>query len=375
MNYKTKKLTLTEFKKGIESDQILLFGSYEIDPELWEGIYDYFEGLIKKRHMNSGFAMFDAINSLKDLVNGRAKTYKDLWEFYFVNLRDLPTDFFEDEKSVITNLCEELNSSKKSYINYPYKQLNTVFGGIFDTTLLVIGADTGCGKSELCGEIALNCMKQGKKVAYFDFENDKGDFILRNACREIGIKTGKSFSIMKAKKEGVSDELYKAMAEVGDICDKKLLMFNNKKIPNIYEFNNFLSHIKEWGVDVVFVDHIHYFNFDRPEAQHQQITALMEKLRDLGRSDNIPVIVASHLKQRQGNKSPTNYDLFGSSNIAKIATDVILLSRGTDDTQGDYTNFSITKNRKGSFIGNSRAVFDIVKRQFRFLTAGEQSGF
>jgi len=370
-----KKITLTEFKKGIETNQILLFADHQIDFELKADIYKYFKGLIEKRYTGNGFSLFDAVGTLDELMNERAKTYRDLWEYHYVNLRDLPEGFFEDSKDVIKNLCEDLDSSKESFVKYPYKELNSVFGGIFDTTLLVIGADTGCGKSELSGEIALNCMKQGKKVAYFDFENDKGDFILRNACRQIGIKTGKSYSILKAMKDGVSDELYNAMAEIGDICDEKLLMFNNKKIPNIYEFSNFLNHIKEWGVDIVFVDHIHYFNFDRPEAQHQQITTLMEKLRELGKNDGIPVVVASHLKQRPNGKMPTNYDLFGSSNIAKIATDVILLSRGTSDNNEDYTNFSITKNRKGSFIGNSKATFDIVKRNFHFLSPDEQSGF
>ena len=86
----------------------------------------------------------------------------------------------------------------------------------------------------------------------------------------------------------------------------------------------------------------------------------MRALRDLTKK-NIPIIIASHLKPRQGNKKPSNYDLFGSSNISKEAKTVILMSR-----EENLTRVQITKNRDGGQTTDVMASFNPISKELEF---------
>ena len=123
-------------------------------------------------------------------------------------------------------------------------------------------------------------------------------------------------------------------------------------------------------LDLICIDHLHYFDMgESREFESIQLGKIMRKLRDITKK-GIPVILASHLKTVRDNKPPQNHDLFGSSNIAKEATNVILLHR-----EDDETILRITKNRNGGVLGEWRGIYNFITREIDFGVGPKQIGF
>ena len=277
------------------------------------------------------------------------------------NMKD---QFYSGKECVSYVLDEIQKNDRDKIIKYPYSMMNKAFEGIFPTTFCVVGADTGLGKSELLGHIAFSAAEQGKKVVYFDFENDDGDFIMRQIAKKTSKMMNKEISVARLRTMVESDEILvnNVMEAAEKIAEttKDMRIFKNKDIPTIEQFIEILDTIED--VDLVIVDHLHYFNFDSAKESHAvQISLIMRELRKMTKK-RIPIFVASHLKQRHGNKLPTNYDLFGSSNIAKEAKNVILMSRN----ESGQTDFQITKNRDGKLLGHFTATYNKVLCELQF---------
>lgn len=282
-------------------------------------------------------------------------------------------DFYSGGEIVDYVLSELQTDDSKRIIEYPHKELNNAFRGIFPTSFVIIGADTGLGKSELLGSIVLSACEQGKRVVYFDFENDDGDFVMRQISRMVSVMRNQYFSVAdlrlcNVESDPVGDQIYKA-AELLSGKIKTLKLFKNDRLPKVDDFVEQLELMDD--VDLVCIDHLHYFDFETGENQAVQIGRVMRALRNLTKK-RIPIVMASHLKQRSQNKAPSNYDLFGSSNIAKEAKSVILMSK-----EQNQTLFQITKNRDGGKLCEFYADYDQIKRELIFKSDNgqPQAGF
>lgn len=287
---------------------------------------------------------------------------------------DAVTQFYSGYDLADNVVQELLVSDHDKIIKYPYKKMNKVLRAIFPTSFITIGADTGCGKSQLLGNIAYSACKQGKKVVYFDFENDDGDFVMRQLCRRIGVKLGEVFTVADLRLHDLESGKHADLIikEIGSLADeiKDMRIYKNKDLPTVDSFVKILGALSD--VDLVCIDHLHYFSFEYTESQATQIERVMHKLKELSGQKRIPIVLASHLKQRRGaDRTPTNYDLFGSSNIAKISKSVILMHREEIGGVVD-TIFQVTKNRDGQVLCKDTARFNPISGDFEFQ---EQAGF
>ena len=86
-----------------------------------------------------------------------------------------------DDKTGFYNLGEYIDESYDDWmktknsdiLTYPMQFLNDTLGGIMKSELVVIGADSGCGKTELANHIAFHNAERGKNVYLFSLEGDK----------------------------------------------------------------------------------------------------------------------------------------------------------------------------------------------------------
>lgn len=350
----------------LEENRVLPFGKAIVGSDVMQDLREYYRGLICSKFKGASLLEYGL---LLDQFFNEQRTFEEIWEFHFVHFKDFVMDFFEPVEGLINRTLKS-TEKEESFIKYSIPWLNEMLGGIFKETFTVFGADTGCGKSEILSQTAIQACMEGKKVVYFDFENDDADFILRRVYAETAIQRNKPFSKIDQIKENNPDDFYQNLARITDSIKGLLTVYNNKKVLNIHEFLNFLYQLEDQNFDLIVVDHLHYFDFITKQSQHEQITEVMMKLRDVTKNRKIPVICASHLKQRTTKKTPPdNYDLFGSSNIAKIAKNVVLLSK--DDEKN--TLIQITKNRDGQSLGEIKATFNPLSREF--LVKDPQIGF
>lgn len=272
-------------------------------------------------------------------MNSKTQTADEIIAQYKKQFKFL--DGFESVNYVMDEL------QRKDYrrlIKYPYQEMNKVLRGIFPTSFVVIGADYGGGKSDLMGDIALSACSQGKRVLYFDFENDDGDFVMRQICKRVSRESGEIFTVADLRMTDIendkrSDLIFECSAALADEI-KEMRVYKNDIIPNINEFVDRLGDIKDF--DLICIDHLHYFEYEAGDNVSEQISRIMRELRRITKIERIPVVLVSHLTKRDKNKLPTGSDFHGSSNIAKEAKTAILLHRGED-----YNTMVIDKNRDG----------------------------
>jgi len=244
---------------------------------------------------------------------------------------------------------------------YPIKYLDDALLGIAKSELVVIGSDTGVGKSQLLNDLAFTNARMGKQVYLFSLEGDKYEVAHREIYKQVAnkyYKEERSDQDMSYRRfvfnklEGLEPE----MLEVVDQMKNKyrnLHIYTRFKPLDIDTLAEQMELIKS-DADLVILDHLHYFSFD--ESEHIALTKIMQKIQQLKTTYRVPIVLASHLRKKGKDRVfPDNNDFHGTSNIAKQADTCIILAPihfgEEDDDQfksGVYpTGIRITKGRHG----------------------------
>jgi len=82
-------------------------------------------------------------------------------------------------------------------------------------------------------------------------------------------------------------------------------------------------------MDLIIIDHLHYIQLER-DNENKELGEIMRELKTMTDIIKKPVILVSHTKKPPVNQPdyiPTEYDLYGSSNVAKEATTIIMISK------------------------------------------------
>lgn len=243
---------------------------------------------------------------------------------------------------------EREDTKPEELCSYGIKPLDDALYRIGKNELVVLGAETGYGKSELALSIAQHNAKQGKTVGVYYLEGGYLEAIRRMKWKDIADKYYKEYYFSKAdvdfrkwvynckQDEIITDiegQIYQSYKEK---YEDNLYFFPtsdsftiDKFFMSLLDFNELLS--KKLYLDLIVVDHLQYFSLTDEENEIRQITKILRELKRITEYYNTPVLLVSHLRKR-GKKAglPTHEDFYGSGNIAKISTTAIMISPATD---------------------------------------------
>jgi ATP:corrinoid adenosyltransferase len=226
-----------------------------------------------------------------------------------------------------------------SICKYHLRKLDNILGGILPRELVVVGADTGCGKSDLLLYLALENARRGKKVLYYQLEMDEeeiADRAMLTATNQhlapgwIGAKQYRINEMDQLQKEAFE----KAKEEVKAMGGGKNIDIYQGGSLNTEEFLASLKIMKEKSYDLVILDHLHYFSLSNEfQTLANNLSIVMREIRTVVKAMHVPIIVASHMRKREKeNESPSIMDLHGTGDIAKEASVVLLLHRTETET-------------------------------------------
>lgn len=210
--------------------------------------------------------------------------------------------------------------------------LNDATGGIYPGDLVLIGARTGAGKTELVNHIAIQNAKNGKKVYFFALETS--NFELTRRIKYPLVQKHKATGFMPYRHwylghEPSNIELAdsKANEEINESL-KNLFIFQNNKSFTLSDFERLFLSI-ESQADLIIIDHIHYFDYDN-ENENAALKSITKTIRDMAQLANKPVVLVAHLRKRESKfvseLIPKLDDFHGSSDLIKIASTIILLA-------------------------------------------------
>lgn len=264
------------------------------------------------------------------------------------------------------------------------KFLNDALDGIYRDDLVIITAKAGHGKTELAYHIATANALTGKKVHLFALEAHHGEvearakykllasaFFTQSDWRTYG-ETPRYLRWMHGKQDHL---LGKFEPEIDQIMSKNLSTLYSYYLGdkfNVEDFEGEMLKAARAGTDLVIVDHLHYFDLDDVD-EVRALRKTIRQIRTITKFYRKPTVVVAHIRKQDkkgGSVIPDMDDIYGSSDISKIATVVIATARARDREAWNKTIFptyiQILKSRlDGSLINYTGLCgFDIVRNKY-----------
>jgi archaellum biogenesis ATPase FlaH len=230
--------------------------------------------------------------------------------------------------------------------------------GIYSDDLILIGAPSGAGKTQLCCNIATHNLAEGKRVHYIALEAARFE-IERRLKYPIVLKhyyadprrpqlgrvmfpewlLGRYLDAMEPYEDAAEKEF--------ESLYKNLYLYYKQDRFGLAELIAAVSYAAA-TTDLIMIDHVHYFDFD-DDNENRAIKEIAKTVRSLAIEQNKPIILVAHLRKRdRGNEELISglEEFHGSSDLYKIATKVVTVAPGPVTENGTYeTYFRIPKNR------------------------------
>jgi len=256
---------------------------------------------------------------------------------------------------------------------YGISFLDEILHGIGRRELVLIGAYSGRGKTQMATMLAAANVKQGKRVAYIALEADpkeierrlKFPLLLKKyvaACRgkkmpyldygawykyDLDPEVDAILEPLEAQADAEFKSFYKGLTTVSRGHGDYALTQLERDIRQLAS-----------KVDMIVVDHLHVIDL-KDDNENREMTAVMHRLGQLVRSLGVPIVACAHLKKPSGPSQlvPGQHDFHGSSNMVKVANTAIMLvptSPGDFHISGKYADIrafptlvAIPKSRTG----------------------------
>jgi len=251
--------------------------------------------------------------------------------------------------------------------------------GILPTDLVVIGAETGAGKTTLGMLFALNSAKRGLRVSYVALEAFTGEIEQRILFQrmaalawERSVSGRQSFTYaawMHGRCDALSNEL-EAKALESLVDDVALLAtYYRQRSFTVGDVEPLLSSAAS-ETDLFVFDHLHYVDSDERD-ENRAMSSVVKLLSDFVNREEKPVIAIAHLRKKDRAHAqlvPDIHEFHGSSAITKIATKVITLAPARDRGASDYTSPTYMAVEKDRLVGKSTITaivgFDIRRMEY-----------
>jgi len=238
--------------------------------------------------------------------------------------------------------AREKKKQFKIFSKYGITYLDDCLGGISEDDFVLIGAESGTGKTELGINIAVECGKF-HKVHLFALEAEENEPIYRTEYKVLADAyfndTAKKFYQNVDYRSYILNKLNLTKYETKETLDIVYNKFKNIDITyrqgsfSVTDLTKKMGEIKD-NCEIIIVDHVDYFDFDDNRDENTNMTELMKQLRTINQIYKIPVVAISHLRKKSDYKQliPTIEDFIGSSNKYKQVKTAILFAPNYDDT-------------------------------------------
>lgn len=234
---------------------------------------------------------------------------------------------------------------------------------IFQDDLILVGAPTGMGKTQLCTHFAMINAMNKKRVYYVALEaaeNEIKDRILYTLyTKYFYADTHKAWpkaavnylnwSVGKLRPE-FDKYIVDVEAELQE-WPSNINIVSRTSHFDVTSLERLVNYAKMDQPDLFIIDHAHYFDTDAAN-ENRALKEITMACRDVTQLHGIPVILVAHLRKKQQNifddPVPGINEFHGSSDLTKIATRVITLSQGAMRGTEVDTYFRVAKDRRGS---------------------------
>lgn len=289
-------------------------------------------------------------------------------------------DHFSNVQEIIKESNNVIALRKPGELQFGVGYLDQALDGIAESDLVILGASTGAGKTELATHIALMNSAKKKNVLFVALETEHMEVPNRIKYRLFSsiyqnlpdyekpffgsLVSARNYYNNKLRGSFIDDLVDKKYAEdcetlqIIQRCEKEFFIDDlariTEKLHSTY--------------DLIIIDHLNYFDFDTSVNENQALAEIMKRIRDMALIYKKPTVLVVHLRKKDNRSKaivPSLDDIHGTSNIAKIATKIVLLSRRHTDeiVPGVYpTYFRVGKYRRDGSVTRYVAACNFVEK-------------
>lgn len=293
----------------------------------------------------------------QDILNENLSDKKDIKKSFKIYTKDdvkeeVDVKYFSS-KDLLEKALEELKkTSADDFISYGYKFLDNHLGGIDKSDLIIIGGETGTGKTLFANNIVIKASAK-HKVAIWSLEDNPMSILkqrIYNKINELRRKEGKkSYPFIAYWKNELKDKNFcnirqEAYNIIKNEIKENLLYVDTQQTPTIELLEKEIKKQSEMGVKLMLVDHLHKFNFKSQSTTNNKgdlIEEFMNRLRRVQDETGMRVILIVHYSKLNGAK-PILDSFKDSVSIPQNASVIINLWRDRGDTDSENNNTNST---------------------------------
>jgi len=263
-----------------------------------------------------------------------------------------------------------------SAITWPYSVLNDTLKGLHKQTLTTICAGSGTGKTTFCKEMIHHLLMNEQKVGVIALEESNK----RTLLGLVGIHLSKNLLI---DRDQATDE--EVLGGFDDLFNDKTCYlfdhFGSTDVDLICQRIQYMA--RALDIDWVILDHISILVSAQEGDERRMLDAACTRLRQLCSSEDIGIIMVSHLRRPdgRGHEDGANVSLSqlrGSHAIAQLSDACIGLQVDPDDPDSDIRHIKILKNRHTGQTGHggtlvySRETGRLTEMELSFLEENDE---
>lgn len=235
-------------------------------------------------------------------------------------------------------LSERIENASRA-LQYHHAYLDDCLRALLPNDLVLLGAPTGLGKTDLALNIAATNAMLGRNVHYFALEAEPRELERRTKFAMLS-NLAHSSKHPDADKMNYTDWI---LGNCEDVCEpfnaqvEKVITKRLGTLWTYYRGQTFGAKQLQQQIldvheltDLIVIDHLHYIDVDGDDNEARALGDTVKTIRDVSLRVGKPVILVAHLRKReQGSKRiiATLDDFHGSSNIVKICTQAITIER------------------------------------------------
>ncbi len=283
---------------------------------------------------------------------------------------------------LIQDAMDELDATDASkVVSFGYDFLDDKLTGLFPGELVVIGGETGTGKTTFATNIVYKAANAGRKCAIFALEDRLNDYGVKALYFEMGkvrkAKGKKNFPWNAYRKNAITENREDYLADRKEAAER--LMQNEnvyfekiKKLMDVDMLERALREQTAMGFELFLIDHLHRFDMSARgrDTKADYIEQLMTKMKQYQTETGARILLVVHYKKLDGQKP--GLDSFKDSvSIVQNANYVINLWRDRSMRDTEVSSFQtemyIPKSRNPNGECSFKLLFDPEVYDYQFL--------
>ncbi len=232
---------------------------------------------------------------------------------------------------------EKRREKQKGIVPFGITYLDDALVGISPGDVVLISASSGTGKTQLTTSVARSAVQLGLRVAYFSLEEAEDDIERRmkyNAIARAYVASGGDYRKIDYTYwiKGKLDHILGPYERAGDIVLKEMsglqTLYRSHGDFDVESLEREMVRVAP-EVDLIVVDHVHYIDTgDDAKNENIAMKKIAQKVAEIARQQKKAVLMVAHLnKYDAGGLVPTLANIMGSSDLYKVATHAVILSR------------------------------------------------